>query len=142
MGRLTALAALIVAPFLGCSVEPGPGGDVTFPEAPLATMQSEGGKLRVEVRTAPEQPPSRGAVDVEYTITGMDGTPRDGLNLEVVPWMPDMGHGASVHPVVTPKGGGRYLISGVELFMPGRWELRTTMTGTAEDRATPTFQIP
>jgi predicted small secreted protein len=143
MSRLALLAAVLVAaPLAGCSGDMGSGSDVTFPAAPLAVMATEGGALHVEVRTAPDQPPSRGVVSVEYTITDEDGAPRDGLRIEVVPWMPDMGHGASVHPVVTAKGAGRYVVSDVELFMPGRWELRTSITGAAEDRATPAFQIP
>ena len=76
-------------------------------------------------------------VSVEYRITNADGQPVDGLVLSVVPWMPDMGHGASIEPMVSAVGGGRYVISNVELFMPGRWELRTSITGPSEDRAAP-----
>jgi hypothetical protein len=142
------LAFLVAAAFagatsLGCSSDPGTAVSAdSFPPAPLFTAQSDSGALTIEVRTAPAQPPSRGPSSVEYLITGSDGTPADGLGLSAVPWMPDMGHGASVTPTVASTGGGRYLISDVELFMPGRWELRTTFAGPPEDRVTPAFDIP
>jgi hypothetical protein len=139
MKRIVLLGALLV----GCSgATESSGSPPTFPEGALTTLHSDQGALTVEVRTAPDQPPSRGVISVEYRITGADGRPVDGLTLSPVPWMPVMGHGSSVVPVVTPEGGGRYTISNVELFMPGAWELRTTISGAAEDRATPAFEIP
>jgi hypothetical protein len=141
MKRLTLLSAALLTA-LGCSVEPAGGEATSFPAKPLTTLHSDASALTIEVRTAPEQPPGRGVVSVEYRVTDKDGAPVDGLTLEVVPWMPDMGHGSSVKPIVTAEGGGRYVVSNVQLFMPGRWELRTTTFGPVEDRATPSFQIP
>jgi hypothetical protein len=140
-------AALCGAGALGCAGETsGDGSDgdtnASFPQEALATVTSDAAKLSVAVRTAPEQPPSRGVIAVEYRIAGEDAAPVEGLTLSVVPWMPDMGHGASITPTVTAQGGGRYVISDVELFMPGRWDLRTTISGAAEDSVAPTFQIP
>jgi YtkA-like len=130
-------------PVLGCSGDPaGAGAPPTFPAAALMSMPSTSGALTLEIRTAPEQPPITGTDAVEYRITGTDGAPAEGLTLDVVPWMPDMGHGASIAPVVTVAGGGRYVISELELFMPGEWELRTTIAGTSDDGATPAFEIP
>ena len=91
-------------------------------------------------------------VSVEYRVTAAGGgrcrsrrrrrRPVDGLAITVLPWMPDMGHGASVTPTVTAAGGGRYVVENVELFMPGKWELRTTLAGPSEDSVTPSFRIP
>jgi hypothetical protein len=53
-----------------------------------------------------------------------------------------MGHGASIVPSITDEGSGRYVASDVDFFMPGTWELRTTLAGALQDSATPTFQIP
>lgn len=133
---------LAAAALAGCtgeapSVEPG-----EFPEAPLATLTTEGGKFSMEVRTAPMQPPSRGSIDIELAIFGPDGEPRDDLDLRVVPWMPDMAHGASDEPAIVPMGGGRYELGPVDMFMSGRWELRTTIAGPSEDRAKILFEIP
>jgi YtkA-like len=139
---LAVLVCPVGALALGCASGPDSGGGaVTFPEAALSTLTSDDGAFTVEVRTAPDQPPSRGVDAVEYRIA-KGGAPAEGLAIEVVPWMPEMGHGASVAPVVTAEGGGRYLISNLEFFMPGEWELRTTITGPSEDSAAPVFQIP
>lgn len=140
----TCLALSLLA--LGCSSELGSSaaggeGDVTFPAEPLATVETEQGGLSIEVRTAPEQPPTRGLIDVELTVTGPDGKPVDGLDLAVQPWMPQMGHGASTKPSIEAKGGGHYVVSDVAFFMPGRWELRTSIAGSTNDRATVNFQI-
>ena len=137
-----ACAALAGAPLLGCSGGPAGGANESFPADPLLTLASDTGALQIEVRTAPDQPPARGVISIEYRIARKDGTPADGLTLTIVPWMPDHGHGASVVPSVTPMGSGRYVVSDVALVMPGTWELRTTFAGPTQDRATPSLQIP
>ncbi len=127
---------------LACSGEAGPPGSTSmFPEEAYATMQGEQGAVTLEVRTAPTQPPGRGLVTVEYRIQDTAGAPLDGLDLQVLPWMPAMGHGASTHPLIEAEGEGRYLASKVSFFMPGSWELRSTISGAVEDRAIVTFQI-
>ena len=113
----------------------------TFPVAPATTLTSDSGGLQVEIRTSP-QPLIRGADAVQYTITDANHQPSSGLQLQVVPWMPDMGHGSSVVPTVAEQGGGVYLVSCVDLAMPGTWQLRTTFSGPVSDSATPAFQIP
>jgi len=70
------------------------------------------------------------------------GASIDGLSIDVTPWMPAMGHGASVQPTVTPQGEGKYLVDNVYLFMPGVWELRSVFAGSSTDRAAPSFQVP
>ena len=128
---------------LGCSSETSGaagGAEATFPAEPLATVVTEQ-DLSIEVRTAPEQPPTRGLVDVELVVTDVDGKPVDGLDLAVQPWMPQMGHGASTKPTIEAMGGGHYVVSKVAFFMPGLWELRTSIAGTTNDRATVNFQI-
>jgi hypothetical protein len=68
--------------------------------------------------------------------------PVDGLRVDVVPWMPVMGHGTSVIPTVTPSGRGIYVITNVYLYMPGRWELRSKFSDGVQDSAAPTFDVP
>jgi hypothetical protein len=106
----------------------------TFSGAPFATASSDGG-LRIEARSAPEAAPARGVNQVELTVSDESGATREGLVLDVVLWMSAMGHGASVKPTVTAQGGGRYVHTNVDFFMPGRWELRTTISGATEDHA-------
>ena len=121
----------------------GADGGLAFPDAPLVTVTSDSGALRLEVRTAPNQPPTRGNnVVVQYRITDtVTAAAMDGLNPSVVPWMPAMGHGASVVPTVTAAGNGIYVVTNLSLIMPGRWELRTTLHAASEDHASPSLQV-
>jgi hypothetical protein len=101
---------------------------------------SDSKALQVELRSSP-QPPTRGSVDVQLVITNVaDGKPQDGLDLHIQPWMPAMNHGA-ISPTVTPQGNGKYLVTRVDLFMAGRWELRTTFSGPVHDYVAPAFTI-
>ncbi len=137
------LVPVLAAFALGCSVDPGSSAPATFPAEAFTTLTSDSGALSIEVRTAPEQPPTRGLSTVEYRITEASNPAHaaEGLDLTIVPWMPDMGHGASITPSVMAEGDGRYVISDVELYMPGKWELRTTIAGASNDSAMPTFEI-
>ncbi|HEY4156710.1 MAG TPA: FixH family protein [Polyangiaceae bacterium] len=112
-----------------------------YSAAPLLDLKSDTG-LDVEVRTLPLQPPALGTSSVELTITDTaTELPESGLDIKTVPWMPAMGHGTSVTPTVAETAPGVYEISGVVLFMPGTWELRTTLSGSVTDQVVPTFQI-
>jgi hypothetical protein len=116
------------------------------PEAtngPLLVVKGEQGSVVAEVRTSPSQPPARGLTTVELRVLDASSSqPVDGLTVTVVPWMPSHAHGASVEPSVTALGSGRYRVSDVALFMPGRWELRTTVAGPKTDTLTPAFDVP
>jgi hypothetical protein len=72
--------------------------------------------------------------------------------------MPVMLHGASIQPSVTETKPGVYLVTDVDMFMAGEWQLRTTIeapaapaspsngqaqgTGASTDHVGPIFQIP
>src|SRR5580704_11432385 len=106
MSKLPVPAMLIATALAGCSSGTGPSA--TFPSQPFSTMTSDSGALTIEVRTSP-QPPTRGTVDAEFTITTTaTGEPRDGLTLAIDPWMPVMNHGA-IAAHVTQEGQGKYL---------------------------------
>ena len=117
-----------------------------FSQSPLMTLTSDSGKLHVAVRTSPTQPPTRGEQSVQLVITDDDDKPQSGLSLDTTPWMPAMGHGASVTPSVTETSPGTYVVEDVDLFMPGTWELRTTIadadSSSTADHVAPSFQIP
>jgi len=108
----------------------GGGASTDFPVSAYATVTSSTGDVHYEMRTAPTQPPARGLVSLLLTVTDSSGAPVDGLTLDVVPWMPAMGHGASIVPSVVAQGHGDYLVNDLVLVMPGTWELRLS-TGTA-----------
>jgi hypothetical protein len=132
---------MIAAAAIGCGGTPeacpSPG---SFPSAPALTLPSASGGLQIVVRTSP-QPLARGVNSAQYVVTDSSEKPVTGLEIAVVPWMPDMGHGASVQPSVAEQGDGIYDISCVDIIMPGTWQLRTTFSGPVADNATPTFQV-
>jgi hypothetical protein len=127
----------------GCG---GPDGTyaptTSFPVDPYAVLSSEEGKLIVEVRTGPSQPPGRGQTDVQLVVRDVSGSLVDGLEIGATPWMPVMGHGTSVVPVASSEGDGKYALRNVSMYMPGRWELRTMFSGVVMDKVTPTFDVP
>ncbi len=55
-----------------------------------------------------------------------DSNDRDVVDakVEVIPWMPEMGHGVPEKPVIEEKGGGLYRVKNIVLIMGGNWELR------------------
>jgi hypothetical protein len=110
--------------------------------ADLETVTTDGGRT-IAVRASPS-PVVRGVDQFELTVK--DGAqPIEGLTLEVEPWMASHNHGASVVPEVSALGGGKYLVKNVSLFMPGRWELRTHVTGSAakiDDHASIAVDVP
>ena len=64
-----------------------------------------------------------------------------GAKVDVVPWMPAMGHGVSEQAVVAEQGGGLYRAENVVLSMGGRWELKVKVKkGAVED--TTVFVFP
>lgn len=129
------LAAVLVWASAACSSASPTAGAATFPADAYTTTPSDSGVLVIAVRTSP-QPPARGTNDVQLTLTrASDGTPVDGVSLDVEPWMPAMGHGSST-PTVTAQGGGVYLVTEVYFYMPGAWELRTSISGPTTDHAT------
>ena len=120
------LAAVIV---LACSSAPPP----SFGAQPITSVTSAACGAAFAVYTAPD-PPVRGASSVKLVATdASNGTPKAGLALSIVPFMPAMGHGSATDPTVVDQGGGVYVADDVVMAMPGTWQLRTTITGACSD---------
>lgn len=126
----------------GCS-SAGASDTGAISAATAAVVTSDGGAYRVSVHSAPDASPSRGVNTLRLVFTRVaDGTPVSGLELDVLPWMPAMGHGTSVKPSVEPgPDPGSYTVTNVNLFMAGLWEIRTTIGGSASDHVAPQFDI-
>ncbi len=124
---------LLAASSLGCS---------SAGAAPEADQIALGATLRVEVSSSPN-PPTQGTNSIELVVTSQaDGTPEDGLTVSMVPWMPADDHGTSLTPTVTPEGGGKYLVTGVDFFMAGHWVLNTSFSGPVTDHVAPAYDVP
>lgn len=134
--------AILLLAGLVASCGGGEVPDAAFPAAPLTTVESRDGKLKLAVFTAPEQPPSRGNITAKFQVTDRaNGAPVDGLQFDIVPEMPSMGHGTPTVPRVSAKGDGTYLAEDVDLFMAGRWDLVMTITGKVSDAAVVTIDV-
>jgi hypothetical protein len=129
---------------MSCASSTTDGGLPEFEGATYASIRTGGG-LGVSFRFAPAAAPARGVNAVEMHVVDAWGSNRDGLATGVIPWMPAMNHGAAVTPSVTALGDGRYRADNLDLFMPGRWQLRLTLTDVAtntQDSGTLEFQVP
>lgn len=101
----------------------------------VASVTSTSGRLRIEVLTDTlplRRGPRRFLVRVTESATGK---PVPGLQLAVQPWMPTMGHGLDEPVRITPRGPSDFEISDLDLFMPGAWELRLSLSGAITDQA-------
>lgn len=135
---MTRAAILVFA--LGCS-QAAKTGDMTFQSAPLETVTSTSGALTAALY-APASGSLRGAEQFKLHIDDASGAPKDELSLSVVPWMPSHAHGTSVVPVVVSSGHGDYVLSDMNLFMPGRWQLLVSVTGAMTDSFTLILDVP
>jgi len=148
MDPLRALLLLLFLPLLLAAPSACGGGDAdetssagTFSATPAATVTTDTGTYRIEVHSAPDALPTRGVNELRLIVThASDGTPASGLVLAIVPFMPAMGHGGSVTPTVSADAvPGTYSVSNVYFFMPGLWELRTTVA--TNENATAQFEV-
>lgn len=103
---------------------------------PYAVLDTGTGAFHLEVRTSPDQPPTHGVLVVDLTVTDKRAAPVVGAQVQVTPWMPAHGHGTSVTPTVTELGAGKYRVSNVDLYMPGSWQLRTSIGDAITDNVT------
>ncbi len=142
LGTVAAIVALAGLPVLGgCG---GGSGDGTGGADPVATSSS--GALRATLRPSSDPPPL-GTQTVAMDLVYVDGgAPATGLALTVVPWMPAMEHGTSIVPTVSETATpGTYAIANAYLFMPGIWEMRTTVSASANgaaDKVAPSLDVP
>jgi hypothetical protein len=138
----TFLCILAASCIVACS-SGAPQDNGAFPQAPLTTVTGDSSKLRVEMRSAPDQPLTAGLGSIELRVTDAEtGAPVEGLDVTLTPWMPAMGHGTSVVPQLVSADKGRYVFDNVSLFMPGEWQLRTHFAGAVADSVEPVFSVP
>jgi hypothetical protein len=68
-------------------------------------------------------------------------TPKDKLDIEIVPWMPAHEHGSSELAVVRPLGNGLYSIEGLNLTMTGDWEIYVRINQGRKGEDTAVFNV-
>jgi len=109
--------------------------------SPFTSVTSRQNRAQLTIHTPSNQPLSRGVNSLAIAIVDEQGTPIEGVQLTVTPWMLNHGHGASVKPTVEPQADGIYVLTNVSFFMPGVWSLRIKMAGPLNDEAVVTFSI-
>lgn len=145
--RSSALAIPLLALGLlgGCGSGGSPGPDMmmtgefydcsketrAMPYAEGMQVASSADKFTVKLLQSQPGPPIKGAntwqIEIDETATGL---PLDGLDISVLPWMPDHNHGSLAAVVVTPETTGQYQLDPMYLSMSGLWEIRFTIVGT------------
>ncbi len=61
---------------------------------------------------------------IDLLVRDRNGEGIEGAGIILTPWMPEMGHGVDIKPVVKEKGQGLYTVDSVYISMSGQWELR------------------
>ena len=106
------------------------------------------GALDYKMMSVDPAPPIRGdntwVLQINAMASGVVGSPVDGASLAVTPFMPAHQHGTPIPVVVTPMAtAGQYMLSPVNLWMPGVWETTIQATsGSTTDSAVFKFCIP
>lgn len=86
-------------------------------------MRRSGERLAVAILDATPAPPSRGDNTWRVRVEDDAGLPQP-ATIEVSTFMPDHQHGSSIAAQVEPtEATGEFVISPVNLFMPGLWEV-------------------
>jgi hypothetical protein len=66
---------------------------------------------------------------------------KDKLDIEIVPWMPSHEHGMNGQAIIKEIGKGVYLIEGVNLSMPGLWEIYVRINKGKKGEDTAVFNV-
>jgi len=137
---LTALLAALAATAVGCAAD---DDDMQHDEVDCATetradtyvagLEKQGSQLIVSLVSDPA-PPTKGDNVWTLTVTDLDGNPMDGLSLDSQPFMPDHGHGTPNQESQSDGSTvGEYVLSPINLWMPGYWEVTIAITGDSID---------
>jgi len=86
-------------------------------------------------------PPAKGNDTWTIKVTDASSQPQPSLNLSVLPFMPDHGHGTSVNASITNNHDGTYTVTPLYFFMPGVWRITFTSASPA-DSAVFFFCVP
>ncbi len=120
------------------------GGCITAPERQSVREHAHTGKFTKHYKTSMFKVTDKGLYSVELVLKSgelkkgtnevdlivHDSKDRDVVDADITiqPWMPEMGHGIDIEPVIEQKGGGLYHVSNLVLTMGGHWELRVGVT--------------
>jgi hypothetical protein len=129
-------ALLLATALVGC----GGGADGSSADLHIEAMGLRGW-LTFEMDA--DQPPAQGANDFHLSLReSATGASVVGASIDVSALMPSMGHPASA-AYIEEVGGGEYVVHGLALSMPGRWDVHVAASREgADDEASFTYDIP
>jgi hypothetical protein len=117
-------------------------------------LTSDQGKIKIVLSAVPEGPMNAGDDAVQIALTDpKTGQSVENEQIELVPFMPTMGHGTDVIPLCQEmgqeqgqemgqeQGKGHYLCTNVNLYMPGEWQLRFKFVTPVSDSAAPNLEV-
>ena len=148
MKHLSIIALLLAGCGSGSSNQPDAGEVIdcssdprVFTYTPGMTVASASKALTFALLQSNPGPPAKGNDTWTIKVTDASSQPQANLNISVLPFMPDHGHGTSVNASITNNHDGTYTVAPLYFFMPGVW--RTTFTtASPADSAVFFFCVP
>jgi len=74
-----------------------------------------------------------GLNSLKLSVQDGKGAAIAGARLTITPWMPGMGHGVTVTPMVKEVGDGIYEVENIGFSMPGHWQLKIDISSAVQD---------
>lgn len=94
----------------------------------LSLIKQTRNKVFVIQMSLPEKGLSVGFNELNLSVKSPEGGAVGNAVVTVRPWMPGMGHGVTVVPVIKEEGVGVYRAEKVGFSMPGYWQLIVSVT--------------
>lgn len=127
-----------------------PDASSEFSNDPSAVVESTKGRLHAALYTSPSTNPVRGNNQVQLALfpnesssgeSSLEEAPLTDLDIKLTTLMPAMGHGGPQQPKLVAVEGERYVFHNVVLNMPGRWQLRVSISGEVNDQLVFEFDV-
>lgn len=122
-----------------------PNSTSEFSNDPSAVVESTKGRLHAALYTSPSTTPVRGNNQVQLALfpgeMSSEEAPLTDLDIKLTTLMPTMGHGGPQQPKLVAIEGERYVFHNVVLNMPGRWQLRASVSGEINDQLVFEFDV-
>lgn len=131
---MRALAFTTALALTACGGSASSSSSMVFSDTPSQVLTGANG-LEVRLFELVDQPVTRGV-----NVVRLEPATLEVEQLELTPWMPAMGHGSSVKPLVEADESG-FVVSRLALTMPGTWEVRCRWSGARDDETTFTFDV-
>jgi hypothetical protein len=97
------------------------------------TKKSMHGAYQIVLQTSDPGPPIKGVNTWTIKLQNGSGDPMATPKLEVLPCMPDHGHGTNVNAIISPQADGTLTVTPLYLFMGGVWQVTFDIPAVSTD---------